>query len=178
LVSGQVDTIKPSTSYVGNTIFQFIESFDGNTNNFTVNRDNNTNYVFTNTTGGFEGKSGKLTLDRTTTLIEKATSNRFNFDYTAPTALVYLELNYKTQANLVLGVIAYQQAGSSSENQSAIISLYPNTDWNKIYLDITNSLRVAKAVEYQIFVQGSFTADLPGTNAAIWLDNLKIIKKN
>jgi hypothetical protein len=131
-----------------------------------------------NTAGGFEGKSGKITLDRTIPIAEKATSNRFSFDPQSSTASTYLELHYKTEAYLNIGVIAYTQAGSNNENQSAIISLYPNTEWNKIYLDITSSLRIAKAVEYQIFVQGNFSSDLTGTTATMWLDNMKIIKKN
>jgi hypothetical protein len=178
LVAGVTEVIKPTTAYIPQTIFQLNENFEGNGNNINLNRDNNTSITFQNTPGGFEGRSGKLTFDRTTPIIEKATSNRFSFDYTSSSALVYLEMNYKTEAYLNLGVLAYTQQGSSAELQTAIISLYPNSDWNKIYLDLTNSLRIAKAVEFQLFVQGNFQTDLPGTTASIWLDNVKIIKKN
>ncbi len=170
LKAGKIDTIRPATTYISNAEFKIMENFE-NGNIFRVDRDNNSALKF-NILDGFEGKSGQIVLTKANPIMEKASIIRTQLSESAEN--IYLELNYKTEAALSVGLV-----GSDANNTNGIatykIVLFPNKEWNKTYINLTNEAKDLKKVDFQITFQSLLPDSL--STATIWIDNVKLIQK-
>jgi hypothetical protein len=173
LAAAKIDTIRPKTSYSSDALFRMVENFDGAHNPFSSHRDNNVTFVFTNQAGGVEGNAAKITLDQTRKLMLKATNARFQFPKDAQN--IYMEFHYKTDVALSVGFTSYDAIGSTTGTDFFPVVLYPKKDWNKTYINITNEVKAAKGVEFQMTVGAALPDSL--TSAAIWLDNFKLLQR-
>ena len=169
LKAGKVDTLRPTTAYIVNTQFKMMENFETG-NIFTVDRDNNTTLRFTNVENGFEGKSGQIVLTKSNPIMEKATSVKAQLSDSAEN--IYLEMNYKTEAELSIGLVGSDNAGEVSIIK---IILFPNKEWNKTYINLTNEAKDLKKKDFQIVFR-SLLPDALST-ATILIDNVKLIQK-
>ena len=169
LKAGKVDTLRPTTAYIVNTQFKIMENFETG-NIFTVNRDNNTTLRFTNIDNGFEGKSGQIVLTKANPIMEKASVLKAQLSESAEN--IYLEMNYKTDAELSIGLVGSDNVGEVSIIK---ITLFPNKEWNKTYINLTNEAKDLKKKDFQIV----FSSLLPDTlsTATILIDNVKLIQK-
>ena len=169
LSAGKVDTLQPTSSYIANTQFKIMENFElGNI--FTVNRDNDATLRFTNVDNGFEGKSGQIVLTKSNPIMEKASTTKAQLSDSAEN--IYLEMNYKTQAELTVGLVGSDNLGEISTFK---ITLFPSKEWNKTYINLTNEAKDLKKKDFQIV----FRSLLPDTlsSATILIDNVKLIQK-
>ncbi len=175
LTPAKLDTLFPQTAYSSDARFIFKEDFEGASNIFRNDLDGNSALTISNQPGGFEGKSGKITLDRANASFVKGSAGQIPL--TAKYQYIYLELNYKTDAYLTVGAVSYDQLQGGSPSSAPIIQLKPNADWNKIYINLTNEAQPNGALSFSIFLQGDFTSDLPGSTATVLIDNAKLIVK-
>lgn len=170
LTAGKTDTIRPNTTYVSNTQFKIMEDFE-NGNIFTVNKDNNANIKFATATG-LEGKSAFITLTKANIIMEKASNIFASLSESAEN--IYLEMNYKTEAPLAVGLV-----GSDVNNLNGLttykITLFPNKEWNKTYINLTNEAKDLKKPNFQVVFQSLLPDTL--STATIWIDNIKLIQK-
>lgn len=84
------------------------------------------------------------------------------------TANVYLELNYKCNADVLVGVYA-----SSGEEKEAL-HLNPQSNWNKIYIQLGGTLNMAPATStHKVFFRMYKTSDQPRPELS--LDNIKLV---
>lgn len=171
LAATEVDTLKPVVTYDSDAIFLVNETFE-TSNSITDDLDGNIETkVITSTEDVYEGnKSGKIVLEDGNDLLEVGT----NLFYEMPGNIrhVYLELDYKNDVDLQIGV-----KGQSSFTSEEIykIGLYPTDDWTKLYLDITdeiNTLIFNGAEEFQIIFQAFNSTGEP---VYIYLDNFKLM---
>ena len=169
LKAGKVDTLRPKTAYIANTQFKIMENFESG-NIFTVDRDNDATLRFTNIDNGFEGKSGQIVLTKANPIMEKASSTKAQLSDSAEN--IYLEMNYKTQAELTVGLVGSDNLGDISTFK---ITLFPTKEWNKTYINLTNEAKDLKKKDFQIV----FRSLLPDTlsTATILIDNVKLIQK-
>lgn len=169
LSAGKLDTLRPTTAYIANTQFKIMENFETG-NIFTVNRDNDATLRFTNIDNGFEGKSGQIVLTKANPIMEKASVLKAQLSDSAEN--IYLELNYKTEAELSIGLVGSDNVGEVSIIK---ITLFPNKEWNKTYINLTNEAKDLKKKDFQIV----FRSLLPDTlsTATILIDNVKLIQK-
>ena len=169
LKAGKVDTLRPKTAYIANTQFKIMENFETG-NIFTVDRDNDAALRFTNIDNGFEGKSGQIILTKANPIMEKASSTKAQLSDSAEN--IYLEMNYKTQAELTVGLVGSDNLGDISTFK---ITLFPTKEWNKTYINLTNEAKDLKKKDFQIV----FRSLLPDTlsTATILIDNVKLIQK-
>ena len=180
LKPGIIDTIHPSTRYLEQTKFAFIEDFEREGHIFQDDLDGNADSRIIRTTDEvFEGNySGLIVLDTSAVAIEVATTERFR-DLMAIGVFVYLEVNYKAEAPVIWGIIGHQE-GIFNEGIPVYDPGFAEKDeWNKIYFNLTQLLiQESTFVEYQIslrsilpFEDGEFTKD----QVKIWLDNIKLV---
>lgn len=180
LQPGVIDTLNPTTGYIQNVKFSFIEDFEREGHIFQDDLDGNEDSKITRTTDDvFEGSySGLIVLDTARAVIEVATTGRFR-DLMANGVFVYLEMNYKSEVPVIWGIVGHQE-GIFNEGFTAYDPGFQAKDeWNKIYFNLTQLLFDENTFdEYQITLQsilpfenGSFTVD----NAKIWLDNIKLV---
>jgi hypothetical protein len=169
--SGDDITIRPTATYIDGIKFWLNEEFE-TTNTFTVNRDNNSTAGFSTFANGFEGRSASITLTKSFPIIEKATSVRAQLPDNAQSILI--ELHYKTESPLEVGIVGYSTASPNGETSYKIV-LSPNKTWNKTYVDVTQEAKNLKAKDFQVV----FRSQLPDTltQAVVLIDNVKLVQK-
>jgi hypothetical protein len=169
--SGDDITIRPTTTYIESVKLWLNEEFE-TTNTFTVNIDNNAAAGFSTFANGFEGRSASITLTKSSPIIEKATSVRAQLPDNAQSTMI--ELHYKTDAPLQVGLVGYSGTTPNGETSYKIV-LTPNKVWNKTYIDVTQEAKNLKAKDFQIV----FRSQLPDTltQAVVLIDNVKLVQK-
>ena len=166
---GKIDTLRPITTYISNSQFKILEDFEFS-NIFRIDRDNNSTIRFTNVENGFEGKSGQIILTKSNPTMEKATSLKTQLSEAAQN--IYLEMHYKTDAFLSVGLVGSDNLGDIATYK---IVLFPNKEWNKTYINLTNEAKDLKKKDFQIVLKSSLPDSL--STASIMIDNVKLIQK-
>ena len=171
LKSGKIDTLRPATTYITGTNFKVLEDFE-NGNTLTVDRDGALGIRFTQVNNGFEGKCAALTLDKTNSFVEKA----FSTKVTLPDASqnIYLEMHYKTQAPLAVGI--YGTSATNTIGETAYkVTLFPTEVWNKVYVNLTNEVKNLRLTDFQVVFSSKIPDSL--TTATVLIDNIKLLQR-
>lgn len=177
LVKDSVINISASTTYEDNTVFPWIEGFDmssismDTTDESTVNigRTNDPNLIFNEPGNSY---SGLVTMTNDSAVFEAVTKDVF--DFPASGGYVFLEVNYKINHPLVVGV--YYSTGGFQVQRPMLI-LNQTDEWKKTYINLTVlKYDTPSASDFQIFI-GAEKED--GTeDATFLLDNLKLVRFN
>lgn len=171
LESGKTITLNPTTTYITRTRFWQIEDFEV-ANSFNSDIDRNPALRFSNVTNGFEGKSGYIVVDKTTPQFEKASTVRAQLPNNSEN--IFIELNYRTEAFLTIGVIG--SGGTQNVPTTTYkITLKPTDTWNKTYLNVTQEVKDLQATDFQIVIKGVLPDS--ASQARVWIDNVKLIQK-
>jgi len=180
-VPGNTETITPVTKYLDNVKFFFEpqESFEDGTLTFGIDLDGDpaTTIELTNQEV-FEGNgSGLIELERADAQMELG-SNLIT-DLPTNSNATFLELNYKTEASFLVGVLGYDSQGR------IIYSLIDKgvnskADWNKIYFDFSEEMIDLISIQDQLagwrLVIVSDLFDGESDQANIYLDNIKLVQ--
>ena len=121
-------------------------------------------------TNVFEGiYSGLVALDSNMSFFEIETIN--NFTMPRGGSPVFLELNYKINNSLIIGLDAYT---SGTPTQISTITLYPTTTWKKIYINLTPDIsNNGTADNFKIYF--GQLKDAGVTKATFLFDNIKLV---
>lgn len=171
LIPDSIITINPDITYNAVTVFEWKEAFeDGgitieNTpfSDTTMEKTSDSYYVF-------EGNySGIVHIDENNSLYEGRSIN--NYELPLGDSPVFLEMNYKTDNEIYLGLYA----NSSSQNKPVgILYLNKSDTWNKIYINLKNAINSnPEATEFQVFFHIAKASDI--SNAVILFDNIKLV---
>ncbi len=173
LVPGQVTKVNPVFQYRDNITFFLIEEFENSTF-FTDDRDGNeeTSVAFEEI-GAFEGLSGRIELTQENPQVDVATNMAFTLP-TSSSADTYLEINFKTEAPIAIGVIASDGFGQTTRLYGNGLNTTP--EWTKVYINLQESIAGNPAPFYQV----GFGAELPFglSEATIMIDNIKLLHFN
>jgi hypothetical protein len=166
LLPGEVYHIVPRVSYFPSTHFPLIENFDNNTLHFTTAFNSALLIVETNS---FEGNGGLVILDETTPNFECTTID--SFDLPGGTAPTYVEINYKTDTEFLVGVKANTTLGPLDYE---LLKVRSSSQWNKIYVNLTSIASQAQhAEDWRIYFKASRAA---GTSVnTLRFDNIKLV---
>lgn len=179
LAANEVDTIRPTSSYLNGIQFGFIEDFERENHIFRDDLDGNEETsVQLTTTEVFEGNSSAhIFLQKETPFIEVATISRFR-NLMERGVFVYLEVNYKSDIPVLFGIVGHQEGILNEGRVFYDPGFSASDDWNKIYFNITSLLFEQDYPEYQFSIQailplenGEFTQE----SANIYLDNIKLV---
>lgn len=176
LQSNEIDTLRPIISYRSDAKFPLNESFESSNHAFRdVRAGNDFNRIQLASQGAFEGSSAQIMVDKTNPLAEIATVNRYP-NPTSKGTTVYLEVNYKSEAATLFGIIGYKNGVADAPAYRA--GFVEKSDWNKIYFNLSELLAGTTYDEFQVV----FQMVLPSQNniytkdkATIWLDNIKLV---
>lgn len=90
-----------------------------------------------------------------------------------PTAYLYLEMNFKTDVRLSVGMRSAYYDGGTQSLQSAM-TLYETQEWKKIYINLG---RVWSQFNYHSTFRVVFTAlNSEGKGGKVYLDNVKLLQ--
>jgi len=171
LTAEKVDTINPMVNYYEGKM-RWKEDFETAGISLVPFGGSDTNFIQTqNVSYVFEGlSSGIAHLDATYDHVLSVSNDIFEIPQDQ--SPVFLELNYKTNVPLAIGLFAVLSTGLNERLETMIIN--PNTKWNKIYVNLTYSVNVsATATGFKVF----FEAYKPDSisSADILLDNIKLL---
>lgn len=186
LVAGETHTIALNTQYRSSVKFEYLENLDGS-NSLSVFPDTNAIVEVERvdmTMGAFEGRSARFILDEDHPRIQVASSTLMPRDNPATTTVeglplqggssIFLEMHYKCEGLLQVGLVGYK-SGSTTPIRSFFIALNPKSEWNKIYINLTDELLNTndELENFQIL----FGANLPEgqTSSTFYIDNLKVL---
>lgn len=84
---------------------------------------------------------------------------------------VYLEMNYKIDAVVTVGVFRTAQG---QVDQVPVVSLYPNDEWRKIYINLVSEVSaIPSATSFRIFIGG---VNISGNGEKqLLFDNIKLV---
>lgn len=170
---GQTTIISPTFSYFDSLTFAFKANFDDlSGNKLTSTSSSDTTLSLCNDpTRVFEGAGSCL--------VELFKDSGFvDFQMIDPISLpkgganVFMEINYKTNQDLLIGLRSYYSGASTQEEQ--VITLRPTESWNKVYINLTRQVSSQiNANNFRIYFQSK---KLSGSEPLeVLIDNFKII---
>ena len=173
LEPGQTTNISPTFSYFDSLTFAFKANFDDlSGNKLTSTSSSDTSLSLCNDPARvFEGAGSCL--------VELFRDSGFvDFQMIDPVSLpkgganVFMEINYKNNTDLLVGLRSYYTGASTKEEQ--VITLRPTDSWNKVYINLTRQVSSQiNAINYRIFFQ---TSKRSGSEPLeVLIDNFKII---
>jgi hypothetical protein len=172
LVPEQTTTVAASTTYRANTQLAFIENFEPDQPRvFTIDWFGLPELTVTEEVV-FEGQaSGELRLDENSPLVVIATEFDFSDLLSQTNPNVWLEVNYRSTAAVAWGVVGIR---TFSPVEVFNVGFVPNEEWNKIYLNLGQSIFDSDLEEYGIALQ-AFLSVQGQTEAVVYLDNIKLL---
>ncbi len=178
LKSDAPQSVKPSTKYNEDAVFEVIEDFENSGTLFSVERDGNANTaVVRSTEDVFEGQYvGLVKLDTANVGIVAQTEGLFDLSV-ATSGKVFIELNYKTDVPLTFGIIPVSDNGQEGDPiwEWFVVA---RDEWNKIYFNLTDAISTTNFKRFAI----AFSSTMPVENgkftlteAEILFDNFKLV---
>jgi hypothetical protein len=182
LVPEQTVTLSPTFSYFDDLTF-WIEDFDGN--GFAFERDPVSDtllYVWDTLSHPveeiFEGRaSGAFFLDAQRPFFSYVyDGDPFNMAIDAP---VYLEMNYRSNARMLIGVEVVSDGGGVERIPYLYVSPSnqddPSMPWKKIYIDLRQAWAYPGAYDKRFYIE----CVLPSgqSTAQVYLDNIKVVQR-
>ncbi|MCD6660347.1 MAG: hypothetical protein LT105_09310 [Lentimicrobium sp.] len=168
-----------ASTYKNNVLFPWIERFESGTLSIERTQRSHVNIQRTDDPalafsypGEGTGFSGLIEIESDTAIFEAVT--RETFDFPRAGSEVFLEINFKTNNPVTVGVF-YKSSGI--EVQRPMLVLNKSENWNKIYVNLTTpKYDTPNATDFRIF----FGAKLESGNekATILIDNLKLVHFN
>lgn len=166
---GETYSITPRVEYNSSNSYPNMEDFEDATLDLVSTSAGNTpvNIITAPDPNVFEGNSGKVVLIDTNTVLEIASSAPFTLPLNT---LTYVELNYKSEIDFVVGV--YVTAGSVYKQD--LLSIRATSVWKKIYININDLGGVASnATAYKVYIHAEKPSSM--TSAVMYLDNFKVL---
>ena len=166
---GEMYSIIPRVEYNSFNSYPNMEDFEDATLDLVSTSAGNTpvNIITAPDPNVFEGNSGKVVLIDTNTVLEIASSAPFTLPLNT---LTYVELNYKSEIDFVVGV--YVTAGSVYKQD--LLSIRATSVWKKIYININDLGGVASnATAYKVYIHAEKPSSM--TSAVMYLDNFKVL---
>jgi hypothetical protein len=175
LKQGKIDTLFAVLSYKPDVKFIIIEDFENPGVVFGNDIDQFPNSrLIKQSNEVFEGLySGQIELDSLNPECYISTTFRYsNLQRPNTASPVYLELHYKTNIPVSIGLIAHRSIGSDEVFMKGGVNAIEG--WNKIYFELTNDIYGLNADEYSVYLRTTLTGT--GINdAKIYFDNIKIV---
>ncbi len=158
--------ISPKYRYIAGTQFELNDGFEIGI--FLTNTDTG-NIIKTTTdiSKAFEGTSAYIILDTAHSTFELISNDA----YTLPTdgSKVYLELNYKSDVVLTLGL----QENNSTGTKYYDWNITPKSSWSKIYINLTEALQNNPTSSFKFIMKADHDVSLD--SSYVYLDNFKIL---
>ncbi len=174
LQSELIDTIQPEVTYYPNKI-KWKEDFeDAGVSIIRFTGSDTSFYKTTLLSDAFEGSYSALAeLDATHPTVICVSDSSFEIPQNQ--SPVYLELNYKTNVYLSIGMIGKLASGTSDPIETIILN--PTDEWNKIYIDLTSTVNyTVNTLGFKIFFKAEKLSDV--ANPKIFIDNIKLLYTN
>ncbi len=154
----------------------FIEDFEDPGLKFIADTQSDTSMSIT--------KDPALVFEKTGSGVIKADSNevfflvKTNQEFSLPSGEpIFLELNYKTDEDFQVGIIATQSGNTFPVRSSFVKHTLTETGekvWKKIYIDLSTEVNQNPSSSFEIYISGQSTA----AGQEFYFDNIKLVYRN
>lgn len=177
LEAGRIDTVYPNFQYNDDVEFFIVEDFENAGVAFGEDRDNYPDsYLAKQSEDVFEGDySGQMILDTANWECYIGSSFQISDLQQPNTATpVFLEMHYKTDEVISVGLIAHYDNGLPDE---IFIKggVNPSDGWKKIYFDLTEDIFTLNAARYTLILRSAVSDFEESNQPKVYLDNIKIL---
>jgi len=166
----QIHTISPVTKYIDDSVFPYMNNFESGATGFDVTINSDTIMEVSNEVVCSGAYSGKVHLEGERKMFEFQSSDFFELP--AHGNEVFLEMDYKNETEVVVGLTAYMS--DQTTNSVSIFAINPSNKWNKIYINFTPTLSyLGDAMKFKLYFGGILSE---GQESAVnYFDNIKIV---
>ncbi len=169
-IPGQLVSIPLEFSYVSSAKIPINESFEiGNSFDLDIDNNINTNLVINSETSILGQKCGHAILTNSLNYIEVASAGAIRNGENNRGAS-YIEFDYKGDGEIAVGIL--KKRGNIFQVEF-VLFVPGKTDWNKIYIDVTNNLSTKDYEEYRLVFGFRRTGTAVVSN--LFIDNIKHI---
>ena len=168
---GQTINHTPQTGYYADDNVWIINNFEGSSNSYFAPWEGSPGGV-TVVSGDsvFEGyHSGMIALSvpNVDSSIDSTT-----FSFQIPTGMAYIEFDYNSTIPFYVGLQA-NLSNFISSTPTFLTGIYPNSGWEKFYLEVDGFTATAQATSYNFFIKADL---LPGqTSGRLLIDNIQVV---
>ena len=169
--AGKTYTVSPEFEYSSNAIFYYQQpqDFDASFSQFQSAGDSN--YVrTTDPSKTFGGTGGSIFMSMNDAKPTAKMVQSVPYYLPAGGTTIYLELNYKCNQTITVGIIG------GGFDERAAITLNATTDWNKVYIQLTSIVSRPPTYltsGYQVYIKAVKEVATP----EIYIDNIKLISE-
>ena len=177
-----VTKVGGTSTYYGNTEFVWMENFEDASLAIRKSQNSDTGVVRTqpaNAPGAFIDEfsqfSGISYLDKDRPYLQLVSDNGDGGGFVIDRGdFVFLELNYKNNIPLVIGV--YIKLMDNTVEERPFLNVSPSDEWNKIYVNFTPIVNeTVDALTYTVYIEAYLPSD--ETNADLSFDNIKLVTR-
>jgi hypothetical protein len=171
---GKTITLTPEFRYAANAKFVFAEDFESShILTETIQGPDSSKLVIDRDTV-FEGSgSGKMTVTNNNPILALGTNDIY-YNLPKTGAAIFLELNYKSNAFLSIGVNGFTSQSPTPEPYYKII-LSPTQTWRKTYIRLNEEVLFLRKNGYQLLFRADFDPQSRDSVQHVYLDNVKLI---
>jgi hypothetical protein len=165
--------VQPVTQYNSEAFFSLIADFEAS-NEFVDDRDTvAASRVIQSAVDVFEGVySGQIIMSAEATYIEVGHALPMTNLPTNGKA-AYLEFRYKSEVEMSIGILGINLSGQSFSQFFYLVK--PSAEWNMLYIELTEFLRLAQLPAYKILFRSLYPPGAPEPEYHIFLDNIKVV---
>ncbi len=173
LTAGETDTVTPRLRYNTDIDFLWLENFEGQGLTIRRNVQSDTTLIReTDPAKVFEGSNVMAAYLDTARDYFMAESNG-TYNLVRDGSSYFLELNYKNNVPLLVGLIVFTPNGGSFERP--IVQLNPTDTWKKQYINFTPYVDGNANYTYRIILAASYNRT-DGQTGEVLIDNIKLIR--
>lgn len=174
LEPGKVTKVRPQFRYAPNARFLFVEEFE-------------ISHIFTEVLLGaenarlsidrnviYEGRgTGRLQVSKEAPILSVATNDIYN-SLPQNGSPIFMELNFKSDALLAIGLKGYDGLTPFGEEYFKII-LNPTNSWRKVYIRFNEEIVALRKNGYQFVFRADYDFLNPAETQNVYIDNVKLI---
>lgn len=164
---GKTYTMVPEFEYDATAKFAYVQNFDSPGSQF-VSAGDSAFTLIADPSKTFGGSGGSIFMSMSDAKPTSKLQQSVPYYLPGGGSAVYLELNYKCNQPITVGVI-----GDGYDERNALV-INKSEDWNKIYIQLTSVVSTPpNHVGYQVFIKATKEVDTP----EIYIDNIKLISQ-
>jgi hypothetical protein len=173
LTAGETDTVTPRLRYNADIDFLWLENFEGQGLTIRRNVQSDTTLIReTDPAKVFEGSNVMAAyLDTARDYFMAESTNAFSLARDGSSC--FLELNYKNNVPLLVGLIVISPSGGTFEQP--IVQLNTTDSWKKQYINFTPYLEGNSGFTYRIILAAGYNRT-DGQTGEVLIDNIKLIR--
>jgi hypothetical protein len=172
LQAGEIHEVNPTFQYTDRVRFRLVDNFENSTL-FSSDQDGDESTSISVLSGAGWGGSGAGYVQVTPTHPLMEATNTVPFTDLPRGSDIYLEVTYKCDVQLVVGLLAKSSTLGQLKHYKVVLN--PKEDWNKVYINFEEDILQLGFDQYQILLSVLYDPGLVSDKGEVYLDDIKLL---